>query len=1065
MIADPIFPEGRLFGRAWSKSKKAIDVIEPLLTVGAGMIDSSHTIRLKYEAAGLSPTLKGHSGFPVFDRLGNIAALHRGVDDWAEYDLLAISAKALRLAFHEYAKQKGMSAESLEVFATPVPLDAVERPMELEQAVAAILGAERVTALTSLHGDGGYGKSTLAEMIRNDLRIREHFGARSKWITIGQNPADLAQRFMDLALELDPKSAPAGTVDGAASRLKDALAGAPTFVVVDDLWREEHLKPFMNAGRNLSVLVTTRNQALLPKAAAIIKVEEMAPADAYSLISRGLPVTTDQERAALERLADTLWNWAQLLDIVRRWMGARLAEGTSLIGAIDAVKRRFLAYGVTAFDPSDQRLNREDPAERQKAIDVTFAIGVEDLSDVAKGLYQKLAAFPRGAVVSTAVIEAYWRKVGAKQSLDATDLLHRLEARRLVRSGGPGQKGYWLHDNAFDWLARQTDDIARLHDVLADVLAYQRENGRKAAATFAWEHEVATLRLAGRATEADDRMTSYPWVKGKLAALIADHLGLPPETPENVWVVGDTLKLAGASLAKSPEHLPYYISSSLRSRAPSHPMVTMAEADPGLWPRSVRHELNLQRLEVLRFVGHDDDVNTAAFSPDGAWAITASFDDTARIWRVADGAAGPVLRGHEGGVRTGAFSPDGAWAITVSDDTARLWRVADGAAGPVLRGHEGSVRTAAFSPDGALAITASRDDTARIWRVADGAAGPVLRGHEGEVSTAAFSPDRAWAITASVDGTARLWWIADGAAGPVLRGHQARVRTAAFSPDGAWVITASNDCTARLWRVVDGGAGPVLRGHENWVNTAEFSPDGAWAITASNDRTARLWRVADGAAGPVLRGHEKMVDTAAFSPDGALVITASRDRTARLWRVTDGAAGPVMRGHEKMVKTAAFCPDGSLAITASDDRTARLWRVAGGAAGPVMRGHEGEVSTAAFSPDGAWAITASDDRTARLWSVAGGAAGPVLRGHEGAVYSAAFSPDGASAITASDDDTARLWRAADGAAGPVLRGHEGWVRTAAFSPDGAWALLMRPRGSGGWRMARRGRCCAGMRAG
>jgi WD40 repeat protein len=34
--------------------------------------------------------------------------------------------------------------------------------------------------------------------------------------------------------------------------------------------------------------------------------------------------------------------------------------------------------------------------------------------------------------------------------------------------------------------------------------------------------------------------------------------------------------------------------------------------------------------------GHEDQVRSAAFSPDGKRIVTASLDKTARIWRVAD---------------------------------------------------------------------------------------------------------------------------------------------------------------------------------------------------------------------------------------------------------------------------------------------------------------------------------------------------------------------------------------------------------------------------------------------
>jgi WD40 repeat protein len=120
-----------------------------------------------------------------------------------------------------------------------------------------------------------------------------------------------------------------------------------------------------------------------------------------------------------------------------------------------------------------------------------------------------------------------------------------------------------------------------------------------------------------------------------------------------------------------------------------------------------------------------------------------------------------VLRGHESTVRSATFSPDGQRVVTASDDeTARVWRV-DGQEEPVvLRGHGGGqVVSAAFSPNGQRVVTASDDETARVWRV-DGQGEPVmLRGHEGQVVSAAFSPDGQWVVTASEDGTARLWTL------------------------------------------------------------------------------------------------------------------------------------------------------------------------------------------------------------------------------------------------------------------------------------------------------------------
>ena len=60
-------------------------------------------------------------------------------------------------------------------------------------------------------------------------------------------------------------------------------------------------------------------------------------------------------------------------------------------------------------------------------------------------------------------------------------------------------------------------------------------------------------------------------------------------------------------------------------------------------------------------------------------------------------------------------APDGRRILTASDDdTARLWD-ADGKELATLRGHTGSVLSAVFAPDGRRILTASADQTARLW--------------------------------------------------------------------------------------------------------------------------------------------------------------------------------------------------------------------------------------------------------------------------------------------------------------------------------------------------------------
>jgi hypothetical protein len=160
------------------------------------------------------------------------------------------------------------------------------------------------------------------------------------------------------------------------------------------------------------------------------------------------------------------------------------------------------------------------------------------------------------------------------------------------------------------------------------------------------------------------------------------------------------------------------------------------------------------------------------------------------------------LKGHTGWVDSAAFSPDGGGTriVTASvDNTARVWDAATGAPIAELKGHTGWVNSAAFSPDGTRIVTASVDATARVWDAATGASLAELKGHTDSVSSAAFSLDGTRIVTASRDGTARVWDAATGASLAELMGHTESVISAAFSPDGTRIVTASWDKTARVW--------------------------------------------------------------------------------------------------------------------------------------------------------------------------------------------------------------------------------------------------------------------------
>jgi hypothetical protein len=139
--------------------------------------------------------------------------------------------------------------------------------------------------------------------------------------------------------------------------------------------------------------------------------------------------------------------------------------------------------------------------------------------------------------------------------------------------------------------------------------------------------------------------------------------------------------------------------------------------------------------------GHDHDIVSLTFSPDGRWLASGSRDQTAIVWNVASGSAKHVLRVHTGHVWGLAFSPDSSRLVTTSHDhTARIWEVASGRELFRLDGHTDKVQCAAWSADGRTIATGGFDLKLLLWN-ADGTLRQIYRPMGNVITSVTFSHD------------------------------------------------------------------------------------------------------------------------------------------------------------------------------------------------------------------------------------------------------------------------------------------------------------------------------------
>ncbi|QHO25564.1 Putative disease resistance RPP13-like protein [Arachis hypogaea] len=111
-------------------------------------------------------------------------------------------------------------------------------------------------------GMGGIGKTTLAQMVYNDDRVKQKFDVKA-WVCDGQEEFDVL-KVTKAVMEATSSSCNSTELNKIQESLKEVLAGKKLLVVLDDMWSNNYdawisfLKPFKSSNGGVKILVTTR---------------------------------------------------------------------------------------------------------------------------------------------------------------------------------------------------------------------------------------------------------------------------------------------------------------------------------------------------------------------------------------------------------------------------------------------------------------------------------------------------------------------------------------------------------------------------------------------------------------------------------------------------------------------------------------------------------------------------------------------------------------------------------------------------------------------------------------
>lgn len=251
---------------------------------------------------------------------------------------------------------------------------------------------------------------------------------------------------------------------------------------------------------------------------------------------------------------------------------------------------------------------------------------------------------------------------------------------------------------------------------------------------------------------------------------------------------------------------------------------------------------------ILELLGHNNQINGLAFTPDGTRLISGSNDRSIRIWEIPTGRqVGQIQDMQE--IRGVACAAGGTLiAAGGSQCCVTVWDLATSAGKGQLQRHAKAILAVAASADGRLIASGSHDETVMVWDLQQNAMVRALQGNGSEITSVAFSPDGSRLAAGTEEEAVMQWTLPDFAGPTAMMGHSNDVLSVAYSPDGRYLASGSRDRDVIVW---DAQTGQLI--HRRLIGQdpycLAFSPDGHFLAVGTTDKGVFIFEL-DGAGGP-----------------------------------------------------------------------------------------------------------------------------------------------------------------------------------------------------------------------
>jgi WD40 repeat protein len=368
-------------------------------------------------------------------------------------------------------------------------------------------------------------------------------------------------------------------------------------------------------------------------------------------------------------------------------------------------------------------------------------------------------------------------------------------------------------------------------------------------------------------------------------------------------------------------------------------------------------------ISIVIQTGHQEGITDVAFSPDGSYIVSGSFDTTIKLWD-RKGQLIKTFNRSRGIVSALGFSPDSRRVACGSNNTIEVWTF-DGIFIQAFAAHENYISCIEYHPEGHLIISGSWDTTVKVWDTG-GKLKQTLKAHTEPVTCIATSPDGNIVCSGSDDRTIRLW-NSKGNLIKTIGPLQNQVKAVGFSHDGKYILSGTADGIVQLISI-EGTIIHTFNAHSDSVCDVNFIPGSNHIISSAWDSKIKIWDV-KGTLIQAIDTHSGYYERIALSPDGKVCASGSNDRSFKLWSLDGGFISKV-EDRTADITQCMLSRIGKYIIWADSDSRLYAWDIKG-ESNEWYLFQELTCARVAFSPRYNYIAAIFRDRQINVWNTDG----------------------------------------------------------------------------------------------